>query len=179
VRRLGFEDLVDGDHIKDHTMATEDLEQELRDATSARAVLYYLVFDEIRKVRGESEATQVMRAAIYRLGREMAPSITQFAPNRIKDLGRYHVANSAGGGRLFNPVITRLDDDGFEVLNTSCPLKDAWQAHGLSDAEVAKMCILGSAIDYGKFEGAGFRFECDTWSPGERGCCTLKVYPRK
>ncbi len=25
------------------------------------------------------------------------------------------------------------------------------------------MCEIGSAIDYGKFEGASVRFECDTW----------------
>jgi hypothetical protein len=43
-------------------------------------------------------------------------------------------------------------------------------AYGLSDAEVAKMCEIGSTIDYGKFEGAGFRFACDTWKPGKRGC---------
>jgi hypothetical protein len=63
------------------------------------------------------------------------------------------------------------------VLNTTCPLKEAWQAYGLPDAEVAKMCEIGSAIDYGKFEGAGFRFECETWKSGKRGCCTLKAYP--
>ena len=109
----------------------------------------------------------------------MAADIKQFAPDRIKALGEHHVAHSAGGGKLFNPEVKRLDDTGFEVLNTTCPLKEAWQAYGLSDAEVAKMCEIGSAIDYGKFEGAGFRFACDTWKPGKRGCCTLKVYPRK
>jgi len=82
-------------------------------------------------------------------------------------------------GRIFNPEVKRLDDQGFEVLNTTCPLREAWQAYGLSDAAVAKMCEIGSAIDYGKFEGAGFRFECDTWKPGKRGCCTLKAYPGK
>jgi L-2-amino-thiazoline-4-carboxylic acid hydrolase len=160
-------------------MTTEDLEQELRAANADRAILYFLVFDELRRIRGEAEATNVMRAAIYRLGQEMAASIKQFAPDRIKSLGEYHVAHSAGGGRLFNPEVKRLDDKGFEVLNTTCPLKDAWQAYGLPDAEVAKMCEIGSVIDYGKFEGAGFRFECDTWKPGKRGCCTLKAYPRK
>lgn len=160
-------------------MTPEDLEQELRAANADRAILYFLIFDELRNARGEAEATKVMRAAIYRLGQEMAASIKQFAPDRMKALGEYHVAHSAGGGKLFNPEVKRLDDKGFEVLNTTCPLKEAWQAYGLSDVDVAKMCELGSAIDYGKFEGAGFRFECSTWKPGERGCCTLKAYPVK
>ena len=160
-------------------MTQEDLEEELGAANGNRAILYYLIFDELRKAHGEAEATKVMRAAIYRRGQEMAADIKRFAPDRIKALGEYHVAHSAGGGKLFNPEVKRLDDKGFEVLNTTCPLKEAWQAYGLSDAEVAKMCEIGSAIDYGKFEGAGFRFACDTWKPGKRGCCTLKAYPGK
>jgi len=160
-------------------MTKQDLEQELRAANANRAILYYLIFDELRKAHGEAEASKVMRAAIYRRGKEMAADIKQFAPNRMKALGDYHVAHSAGGGKLFNPEVKRLDDGGFEVLNATCPLKDAWQARGLSDAEVAKMCEIGSAIDYGQFESAGFRFDCETWKPGKRGCCTLKVYPGK
>ena len=160
-------------------MTKEELEQELRAANANRAILYYLIFDELRKAHGEAAATKVMSAAIYRRGREMAASIKPFAPDRIRALGEYHVAHSAGGGRIFNPEVKRLDEGGFEVLNTTCPLKEAWQAYGLKEAEVVKMCEIGSAIDYGKFEGAGFRFECDTWKPGKRGCCTLKAYPGK
>lgn len=136
-----------------------------------------MIFDELRNAHGEAEATKIMRAAIYRRGREMAAAAKQFAPDRTKALGEYHVAHSAGGGRIFNPEVKRLDETGFEVLNTTCLLKEAWLAYGLPDPEVAKMCEIGSAIDYGKFEGAGFRFECETWKPGKRGCCTLKVYP--
>lgn len=153
------------------------LEDELRRANANRAVLYYLIFDELRKAIGEEQAAQAMKRAIYRRGVETSEPIKQFAPDRIRELGEYHVAHSAGGGRLFNPQVQRLDDQAFEVLNTTCPLKQAWQDYGLSDAEVAKMCDIGSAIDYGKFEGAGFRFECVTWTPGKRGCCTLKAYP--
>jgi L-2-amino-thiazoline-4-carboxylic acid hydrolase-like protein len=160
-------------------MTKDDLEAELRAANANRAILYYLIFDELRRAEGEAAATKIMRAAIYRRGTEMAAAIKPFAPDRIKQLGEYHVAHSAGGGRIFNPDVKRLDEEGFEVLNTTCPLKEAWQSYGLSESEIAKMCEIGSAIDYGKFEGAGFRFECETWQPGKRGCCTLKVYPGK
>ena len=67
-------------------MTKEDLEQELRAANANRAIFYYLVFDEMRTSHGEAEATRVMRAAIYRRGREMAADIRQFAPDRIKAL---------------------------------------------------------------------------------------------
>lgn len=160
-------------------MTTEELEQELREANANRAILYYLIYDEIRRAHGEAAATEIMKAAIYRRGTEMSRPILQFAPDRIRELGEHAVATSAAGGKLFNPEVQRLDDQGFEVLNSTCPLKEAWQAYGLSDAEVAKMCEIGAAVDYGKFEGAGFRFECETWTPGKRGCCTLKAYPGK
>jgi hypothetical protein len=160
-------------------MTPEELEAELRAANANRAVLYWLIFDELCKALDEDKATAIMKAAIYRRGQEMAAPIRQFAPDRVKELGAYHVAHSAGGGRIFNPEVKRLDDGGFEILNTTCPLKEAWQAYGLSDEQVAKMCDIGSAIDYGKFEGAGFRFECDTWRAGKRGCCTLKAYPKR
>ena len=159
-------------------MPETDLEQELRAANANRAILYYLIFDELRAEVGEAVAMRVMKKAIYRRGVEMGEAIKQFAPDRIRELGEYHVAHSAGGGKIFNPEVQRLDDEAFEVLNTTCPLKEAWRAYGLPDAEVAKMCEIGAAIDYGKFEGGGFRFECDTWRPGKRGCCTLKAYPR-
>jgi hypothetical protein len=126
-------------------MTTEDLEQELRAANANRAILYYLIVDELRRAHGEVEATNIMKAAIYRRGVEMARPIRQFAPDRVKEVGEYSVANSAGGGKIFNPEGERLDDEGFDVLNTTCPLKEAWQAYGLSDAEVAKMCDIGSA----------------------------------
>ena len=156
-------------------MDADALRDELRGANANRAVLYYLIFDEMRKVVGEEEAVAVMKRAIYRRGVEMSASIRQFAPDRIRELGEHHLAHSAGGGTVFNPEVQRHDDEAFEVLNTTCPLKQAWQDYGLGEEDVAKMCDIGSAIDYGKFEGAGFRFECDTWTAGKRGCCTLKT----
>lgn len=156
-------------------MVERNLEEELRMANANRAILYYLIFDEMRGAIGEAEAARIMKQAIYRRGTQMAEPIRRFAPDRLRELGEYHVANSAGGGRIFSPEVQRLDDDGFEILNTTCPLKEAWHAYGLPDAEVVKMCEIGAAIDYGKFEGAGFRFACDTWTPGKRGCCTLKA----
>ncbi|MBU06007.1 MAG: hypothetical protein CL877_08685 [Dehalococcoidales bacterium] len=157
-------------------MSEKEMHEDLRNANANRAVLYYLIYDEMRKVTGQEEAIKVMKKAIYRRGVEMSEAIKQYAPSDLQALGQFHLTHSAGGGALFNPEIQRHDTDAFEVLNTTCPLKQAWIDYGLSDEDVALMCDIGSAIDYGKFEGAGFKFECDTWKPGKRGCCTLKAY---
>ena len=49
-------------------MDADALRDELRGANANRAILCYLVFDEMRKVVGEEEATAVMKRAIYRRG---------------------------------------------------------------------------------------------------------------
>jgi hypothetical protein len=154
-----------------------ELLEELRAANADRAVLYYLALDELRRSCGDAEAMRMLDAIIYRLGERMGSAVSCFAPARMRELGAYHVAHSAAGGRLFNPTVRRLDDGGFEVHNATCPLKDAWQSMGLADNEVATLCKLAAAVDFGKFESAGFRFDCETWKPGQPGCCTLKVYP--
>ena len=56
-------------------MDADALRDELRGANANRAVLYYLIFDEMRKVVGEEEAIAVMKRAIYRRGVEMSESI--------------------------------------------------------------------------------------------------------
>lgn len=42
-------------------MDADALRDELRGANTNRAILYYLIFDEIRKVVGEEEAAAVMK----------------------------------------------------------------------------------------------------------------------
>ena len=114
-----------------------------------------------------------MKRAICQRG--TAPQIKQFSPDCIHELGEYHVNHSAGGGKAFNPEIQRLDDTAFEVLNTTCPLKQAWIDYGLTDAEVVLMCDIGSAIDYGKFEGA---VSLSKWIPGsQENVATVRLRP--
>ena len=41
------------------------------------------------------------------------------------------------------------------------------------------MCEIAAHVDNGTFEGAGFEFSADTWSPGGEGCCRLHIRPGK
>jgi hypothetical protein len=71
-------------------------------------------------------------------------------------------------GKMFQPELLRCDLDGVDIKFHSCFLKQAFQAAGLSDGEVAN-------VDNGTFVGAGFEFLAETWSPGAEGCCLLHI----
>jgi hypothetical protein len=66
-------------------------------------------------------------------------------------------------------------------MNSSLPIikKEYWQEAGLSDGEIAKLCEIAAHVGNGSFEGTGFKFSADTWSPGMEGCCHLYIRPGK
>ena len=69
----------------------------------------------------------------------------------------------------------RSDAEALEIQLHGCPLKDAWREAGLAEEKVATLCRIAGAVDKGLFEGAGFKFENRTWTPGAKGCCFLSV----
>jgi hypothetical protein len=78
---------------------------------------------------------------------------------------------------MYPTEVTRTDDTiAFQVLR--CPLKDAWQAAGVSNEDLATLCRLAGAFDRGLFEGCGVRFENRTWTPEQGdGCCWIRLSP--
>jgi hypothetical protein len=82
-------------------------------------------------------------------------------------------------GEMFRPEVKRCDSEALEIQMHRCPLKETYQQAGLSEEEVAKMCHIAAVVDDGTFEGAGFSFSAQTWTPGKEGCCLLKVTPVK
>jgi len=66
--------------------------------------------------------------------------------NGIKEV---FIALVPDDGKMFQPELLHCDLDGVDIKCHSCPLKQAFQAAGLSDGEVAN-------VDNGTFEGAGF-----------------------
>ncbi|MGA2032158.1 MAG: L-2-amino-thiazoline-4-carboxylic acid hydrolase [Thermoguttaceae bacterium] len=161
-------------------MSEEQLRQELHESFKHRAILYYLIFDEMRAELGAEKAEEILSRAIYRRGAQKGKQkYAQFAPNDLAGLKRAFVGSSADGGRLFQPEVLRDDPDGLDVQHHRCPLKEAWQEIGLSDDDVATLCRIAARVDNGTFEAAGFQFSAETWRPGRDGCCLLKIRPGK
>jgi hypothetical protein len=161
-------------------MATaEELRQQLYDSFKNRAILYYLIFDEMRRELGPHRAEEIMKRAIYRRGQQKGTKYAPFAPDNLRGLKQAFLGGLADDGKMFKPLVLREGDEGLDIKFQGCPLRDAWQELGLPDEEVATMCRIAARIDNGTFEGAGFEFSADTWQPGDPGCCHLHIRPGK
>ena len=159
-------------------MSEETLRNQLYDSFKNRAILYYLIFDEIRKELGAERAEEILGRAIYRRGTQKGrEKYSRYGPNDLAGLKKAFLDGMPDEGRMFQPEVIRSDAEGLDVKFHGCPLRDAWQEAGLPDEEVATICRIAARVDNGTFEAAGFQFSADTWQPGGDGCCYLHIRP--
>lgn len=158
-------------------MSELQLREQLSAAFKNRAILYYLIFDELRQEMGPERAEALLKRAVYRRGQQIGQQYAEFAPRDFAGLRDKFVAGVPDEGRLFSPSVQRCDQDGLDINLESCPLKAAWEELGLSEADRVTMCRIAGEIDKGTFEAAGFQFDPDTWQPGRSGCCHLHIRP--
>lgn len=159
--------------------ALEDqLRRQLYDSFKNRAVLYYLIFDEMRQELGADKAAEILSRAIYRRGAQKGKQkYAKFGPDDLAGLQKAFIEGLPDEGRMFQPELIRSDAEGLDIKFHACPLREAWQEEGLPDEEVATICRIAARIDNGTFEAAGFEFSADTWQPGGDGCCYLHIRP--
>ena len=158
-------------------MSEQELRRELVDAFKNRAVLYYLIFDELRGEVGEEKAAAILKRAIYRRGEQMGQKFRRVAPDDWPGLKDAFLAGIPDAGRLFAPNVVQCGPEGLDIHLESCPLKEVWEELGLDEQDRILMCEIAGEIDKGTFEGAGFSFAPDTWKPGRTGCCHLHIRP--
>ena len=155
----------------------ERLRGELYAAFKNRALMYWHVFDELRKALGEPQATALMARAIEARGREIGRQFSRYGPADLTGLRDAFVGGVPDDGRMFAPRVDRCDATALDITLQRCPLKEAWQEAGVADADTAALCRIAGRVDNGTFEAAGFEFSADTWQPGRDGCCHLHVRP--
>jgi hypothetical protein len=156
-------------------MVEQTLRDQLYGAYKNRGMMYYHIFQELRKEVGEERAADIMKRGIYNRGLEIGKKYRKFAPADLEGVKDAFLAGSADQGKMFQPEVLRCDGEGLDIQMNSCPLKEAYVEAGLSDEAIATMCDIAAVVDYGTFEGAGFRFFAHTWKPGEEGCCRLHI----
>jgi hypothetical protein len=159
-------------------MSEENLRNELQASFKNRAVLYYFMFDELRKEVGEQRAIDILKRAIYRRGQQIGQRLNEFSPHNLAGLKDAFLGIIPDEGRLFDPRVVQCDGKSLVIHLESCPLKEAWEELGLDDHDKAVMCEVAGEIDKGTFEAAGFSFQTDTWQPGRAGCCRLNICPK-
>jgi hypothetical protein len=161
-------------------MSEETLRRQLYDSFKNRAMIYYLIYDELRNECGEDRAAEVLARAVYRRGAEKGREhFSRFAPNDLAGLLEAFLGGIPDGGRMFQPEVLRNDATGIDIKFHGCPLRDAWKEAGLPEEEVAALCRIAARIDNGTFEAAGFQFHADTYQPHGEGCCLLHIRPGK
>ena len=64
---------------------------------------------------------------------------------------------------MFDPEVWRCDAEGADIKFRRCPLTEAWQAAGVADTGIAKLCRIAVKLDDGTLEGAGFAVGAATW----------------
>ncbi len=159
-------------------MSDEVLRQQLYESFKNRALIYQLIFDELRRELGEQKAEELMARAIYRRGTQKGAKYARYAPGDLEGLCEAFVGGLPDEGRMFQPEVLRCDAQALDIKFHRCPLREAWQEVGLPDSEVAVLCRIAARVDNGTFESAGFRFWADTWQPGGDGCCQLHIRPK-
>jgi predicted ArsR family transcriptional regulator len=155
----------------------QDLRRQLKEAHMSRAMVYAVFYDALAERFGADVAEEVMKKAIYRRGREIGRRFAGYGPADLAGLRDAFLDFVPDRGRLFQPEVRRADDQALEIKFHACPLKEAWQAAGLSDERIATLCRIAGVVDNGTFEAAGFGFSAETWRPGAEGCCCLHIRP--
>lgn len=159
-------------------MSDERLRTELYDSFKNRAMIYYQIYEELAEELGEVRAEELLSRAIHRRGEVKGQeNFSQFAPKDLSGLKTAFLNGIPDQGCMFKPEIVRDDAEGLDITFHGCPLRDAWIEAGLPDEVAGTLCRIASQVDYGTFEGAGFRFTADTWQPGGEGCCHLHIRP--
>ena len=156
-------------------MNPEKLRQELYAANENRAIIYYLIYDELRKELGKDKAKDILKRAIYRRGEQIGEKFKEFNKGDFKGLRDAFVGGIPDDTRMFGPTVTKCDEEGLDITFANCPLKTAWLKMKLPGEELADICEIAGIIDYGTFEGAGFDFAMRALPEGEKECCYLKV----
>ena len=144
-------------------MSTDNLRNELQASFKNRAVLYYLIFDELRQEFGEQQAIAVLKRAISRRGQQVGQQFRKFAPGNLAGLKDAFLGIIPDEGRMFDPQVVECSAESLVIHLNACPLKEAWEALDLNDHDKRVMCEITGEIDKGTIEAASFTFEPDTW----------------
>lgn len=156
------------------------LAAELDAAFKARGRLYWDLYVTLREAHGEAAAERLLSEAIERRGAAAGHALFAGldAPTPLQVAETFLTRASPDWGRLFPHALRQGEDGTVRVLVRRCPLKDAWEEDGRSEAEIALLCRIAGRADHGVFGASGVGFSAETWVPGHTGCCHLTLSPR-
>jgi hypothetical protein len=145
--------------------------EKLRDEIKNRALIYRELYLRLSAELGAERARRLMGEAVYERGKDKGDGLR----NKVgePDLAQLARAFMAGKDEMdaFGHEVVEVSDTRAVLRLTRCPLVEAWDEAGLSPDEKQTMCDIACQVDFGKFEGAGYRlrFACRI-ADGGRTC---------
>lgn len=134
----------------------------LKDEIKNRALIYVELYRQLAAELGHDEAVRFMGRATYERGRAKGEQLG--AKIGAPDLPALARAFAEGRSDMdaFAREVVEVSDERAVLRLTRCPLVEAWDEAGLSEAEKTAMCDIACQVDFGKFEAAGYhlRFRC-------------------
>jgi hypothetical protein len=162
--------------MSDDKKKIEELRKDLFLATANRGLVYTAVLKELRKELGEEKASEIFKRAIYNHGVNTAKMFD--VPDTLAEFKDWLLDFFPDGGKMNDPEVIQCDEQELKVKVRRCPLKEGWRMFGLSDDEVADMCMHADSFDHGFF-GSFFDYTMDLWSDQPDDSCILTFRPKK
>ncbi len=134
----------------------------LEDEIKNRALIYYEIYRQLSAKLGSEEAIRLMGKAVYERGKDKGEQLgKKIGEPDLARLARTFVEGK-NGMDAFGHQVVEVSDTRAVLRLTRCPLVEAWDDAGLSPDEKTTMCDIACQVDFGKFEGAGYRlkFRC-------------------
>ena len=134
----------------------------LRDEIKNRALFYCEIYWQLSAEFGSADAIRLMGKAVYERGADKGARLREKIGE--PDLAELTRAFAEGQGDMdaFDRQVVEVTETRAVLRLTRCPLVEAWEEADLSAAEKKTMCDIACQVDFGKFEGAGYRltFRC-------------------
>jgi hypothetical protein len=134
----------------------------LKDEIKNRALIYYEIYLQLSAELGSDAAVRLMGKGVYERGKDKGEQLgKKIGEPDLARLARAFVEGK-NGMDAFGHQVVEVSDTCAVLRLSRCPLVEAWDEAGLSPKEKATMCDIACRVDFGKFEGAGYRlkFRC-------------------
>lgn len=152
------------------------------EATRQRAAVYAHLFNVLREKLGEERAVALMSEAIRAHGREKAAGSYSAAARSgdLRQAAREFASPDPVKQFQFAPRIVSASESEAVIAMSRCPLVDQWAEMGLPASDVATLCRIARAVDFGTWEGAlGFGLAFEGTRGGGKDECVLRVRKRQ
>ena len=148
------------------------------EATRQRAAVYAHLFRVLREKLGAERAAALMSEAIHAHGKEKSAKGYSAAARSgdLRQAAREFASPDAVKQFQFAPRIVSASETEAVIAMSRCPLVDQWTQMRLPAEDVAALCRIARAVDFGTWEGAlGFALAFEGTRGDGKDECILRV----